>query len=637
VETDRRVDAESARAVVAILPFTTTLVCAPPGPPHRAATPPGAATAGQPSVLDVAVTALTGHGPASHPIWLPPLDTADTLDSLLTDLEVDRALGLVSHRARARGLMRVPLGTLDRPREQRREVLWADLSGADGHVAVVGGPRSGRSTVLRTVSLGLALTHTPREVVLYVLDFGGGTFEALRDLPHTAGVGVRSEPEVVARIIAEVTAIMDDRDEFFRAHGVDGIETYRSRHGSGELDDGRGDVVLVVDGWGALRTELPDLEPQLQALAQRGLTYGVHLVTSATRWMDYRASVRDVLGTRLELRLGDPMDSEVDRRLAAAVPTGRPGRGLGSTGHHFLAALPRADGDTDGGTLAAGVADLVARIRAAWTGPAAPRLRLLPSSIDLGTVRGLVGTGPTGLRRTSATGPTDGTLLLGISERDLSPVALDLRQDPHLLVLGEARSGKSAALRTYLREVTRLHTPDSAQVFLVDYRRSHLGELPDEWVADCATTAEGASAMAHDLAAFLRERLPGPDVGAAQLRSRSWWQGREAFVVVDDYELVATSNTNPLDALVPLLARAVDVGLHLVVARRSGGLGRLHDGLLNQLRDLAQPGLLLSGDPAEGPLLGNHRPVPAPPGRGRLITRDGVGVIQVAWSGSEVS
>jgi S-DNA-T family DNA segregation ATPase FtsK/SpoIIIE len=51
------------------------------------------------------------------------------------------------------------------------------------------------------------------------------------------------------------------------------------------------------------------------------------------------------------------------------------------------------------------------------------------------------------------------------------------------------------------------------------------------------------------------------------------------------------------------------------------------------MRDLAMPGLMLSGNPDEGPLLGNLRPVPLPPGRGRLITRDrGTEMVQAAWT-----
>ena len=67
---------------------------------------------------------------------------------------------------------------------------------------------------------------------------------------------------------------------------------------------------------------------QIQQLASRGLTFGLHVVTGAARWADFRAAMRDLIGTRLELKLGDAMDSEIDRKVAQLVPAGRPGRGL---------------------------------------------------------------------------------------------------------------------------------------------------------------------------------------------------------------------------------------------------------------------------------------------------------------------
>src|SRR5690606_19687524 len=125
------------------------------------------------STFDIAVEAMMGKGPAAHAVWLPPLDVPDTFDGLLPDLERDPELGLVSRSWRARGALTFPIGTVDVPKEQRREVAVCQLAGARGHVGVVGAPRSGRSTLLRSIVTGLALTHTPQEVQVYVLDFGG--------------------------------------------------------------------------------------------------------------------------------------------------------------------------------------------------------------------------------------------------------------------------------------------------------------------------------------------------------------------------------------------------------------------------------------------------------------------------------
>jgi S-DNA-T family DNA segregation ATPase FtsK/SpoIIIE len=169
---------------------------------------------------------------------------------------------------------------------------------------------------------------------------------------------------------------------------------------------------------------------------------------------------------------------------------------------------------------------------------------------------------------------------------------------------------------------------------VVDYRRSLLGEVPDEYLLNYLTSAAQAQPALRDLASYLEGRIPGPDVTPDQLRNRSWWTGAEVFVVVDDYDLVATQQPSPVLALQPLLAQARDTGLHVVLARRSGGACRaLYEPLLQTLRDLATPGLLLSGSRDEGPLLGNQWPRPAPPGRGRLVSRDGgVELVQTAWS-----
>ncbi|MGB0190734.1 MAG: type VII secretion protein EccCb, partial [Nocardioides sp.] len=423
------------------------------------------------------------------------------------------------------------------------------------------------------------------------------------------------------------------REAYFSDQGIDSIETYRRRRAAGRADDGWGDVYLVVDGWSTLRADFDDLEMEIQQLAGRGLTFGLHVVAGAARWSDFRAAMRDVFGTRLELRLGDHIDSEIDRRLAALVPTGRPGRGLVQSKLHFLGALPRIDAAPTGHDLGDGVEDLVHRVGAAWRGPAGPKLRLLPERIDLDDVRRMAGAGPEDSGDSGAD-RVGGPLLLGVDERELAPLGLDVDAEPHLLVLGDGQSGKSALLRTYVQEVARTRGAAEAQVVVVDYRRSLLGEVPEGHLLQYLTSAQQATPALRDLAAYLEQRIPGPDVTPEQLRSRSWWQGAEVFVVVDDYDLVATQQSSPLAPLQPLLAQARDVGLHVVVARRSGGASRaLYEPVIQTLRDLAMPGLLLSGSPDEGPLLGTLRPTPLPPGRGRLVTRDrGVETVQVAWS-----
>ncbi|MFF0722236.1 type VII secretion protein EccCa [Micromonospora sp. NPDC003816] len=583
----------------------------PPAPPVEEDEEPGRET-----LLDLLITRLADQGPPAHRVWLPPLDGAPGLDEVVGPLTVHPSRGLTSGNPELHGALQVPVALVDKPYEQRRDLLWLALDGAAGHVAVVGGTQSGKSTALRTLICALALTHTPAEVQVYGLDFGGGGLAALRDLPHVGGITGRADPTGVRRTVGEMATLLADRERAFAELGVESMAVWRRRRveqaAAGTPDTDRfGDVFLVVDGWTTLRGEYDDLEPLITDLATRGLSYGVHVVATAVRWLDFRPAIRDLFGSRLELRLGDPSDSVIARRAAADVPERTPGRGITAGSLHFLTALPQvADADT---------AALVRRAAESWSGPPAPRVRLLPAvlpypEIDL--------TGTAGLR-----------IPVGIAEADLRPVVLDFATEPHFVVYGDAECGKSSFLRALAQSIVTRFTPEQARVILVDYRRSLLGAIETEHLIGYGTAAAHTADLVESAAGYLQGRTPGPEVGPAQLRDRSWWTGPDLFVLVDDYDLVASGPANPLRALEEHLPHARDVGLHLVLVRRCGGAGRAqYEPVVQRLRELSTSGLVMSGSPEEGALVGAVRPGPLPPGRGRLSTRrEGVRLVQLAY------
>jgi DNA segregation ATPase FtsK/SpoIIIE, S-DNA-T family len=539
-----------------------------------------------------------------------------TLDQMLSPLAADPERGITAANPALQGELRAAVGVIDKPFEQRRDVLWLELAGSAGHTVIVGGPQSGKSTLLRTVVSALALTHTPREVQIYCLDLGSGALTALRDLPHVGGVATRLDAGQVRRTIAELRLLMAQRERRFAENGIDSMATYRRerRHG-GHTDDPFGDVFLVIDGWAAVRGEFEDLEPAINDIANRGLSFGVHLVITAGRWMDLRPAVRDVFGTRLELRLADASDSNLDRRAAMNVPEKSPGRGITPDGMQFLAALPRADGEADSETLTDGSRRFVADVAAAWQGPGAPPVRLLPAVVPYESIPD---TGRPGVP-------------IGIAEIDLQPVHLDLGTDPHFILFGDGESGKSTFLRALAQGIVDRTDLTQARLIVVDYRRSLLGDIKSEHLIGYGSSAQVTEGILTEVVNVMRDRLPPADVTPEQLRARSWWKGPDLYILVDDYDLVAGGGSNPLLPLLEFLPQARDIGLHLIVARRSGGASRaLYEPILMRLRELGTAGLVMSGNRDEGVLLGNVRPGPLPPGRGWLVTRrEGTRLVQL--------
>jgi S-DNA-T family DNA segregation ATPase FtsK/SpoIIIE len=223
---------------------------------------------------------------------------------------------------------------------------------------------------------------------------------------------------------------------------------------------------------------------------------------------------------------------------------------------------------------------------------------------------------------------------VGLSEQDLAVASIDLfGSDPHLLVLGDGQTGKTNLLRVLLRGYCQRYGPHELGVVLVDYRRTLLDTVPPEYLVAYGTAAPQASGIVNEVAASLAKRLPGPDVTSEQLRSRSWWSGFDVLFVVDDYDLVATRTGNPLLGLVDLLAQSRDIGFHLVLARRAGGMSRaLLEPVLQRLGDLSTPGLLFGGDPREGRLVNGVPAQRLPPGRALYAARGGATMqVQVAW------
>ncbi|MCZ9342321.1 type VII secretion protein EccCb, partial [Streptomyces sp. TRM76130] len=285
----------------------------------------------------------------------------------------------------------------------------------------------------------------------------------------------------------------------------DSVQTYRQRRAAGQLPDQPwGDVFLVIDGWATFKTDYELLESTVTDIATRGLGFGVHVILTASRYTEVRPALKDMLQNRVELRLGDPTESEIDRKVAQNVPATVPGRGLTPDKLHFMTALPRVDGSSATEDLAEATTILVRGVNDNWQGAHAPVVRLLPTTLPADRL-------PKGFEH------PDRGVAIGIDESNLAPVFVDFETDPHFIVFGESESGKSAVLRLLIKQITERYTPDQAKIVLGDYRRAHMQGVPESHLSRYCPSAPSLTETLEGLAGSMGRRMPGPDITPEQL------------------------------------------------------------------------------------------------------------------------
>jgi len=271
-----------------------------------------------------AAAAAGGFGPPSSP-WLPPLPPVLTLD----DLDCGTPVGGRPGSAEGGGRPVVPLGLADHPAEQRQVRYAVDVADG-GSVLVAGAPRSGRSTVLRTLAGSIAQRWPVDDIHLYALDCGSGALHLLADLPHCGAVVRRDQVARGVRVLALLLEEVRRRQDRLAREGFGSVAEQR---GSAAPDDRLPWLMLFVDGWEGFVAGYETVDhgrpiDMLLGLAREGPAVGLKVVVTSDR-QGLLTRLSAAFGERLLLRLSDRLDYALAGIPARCVPEHMPaGRGL---------------------------------------------------------------------------------------------------------------------------------------------------------------------------------------------------------------------------------------------------------------------------------------------------------------------
>ena len=350
----------------------------------------------------------------------------------------------------------------------------------DGPHALVGGTTgSGKSEFLQAWVLGLAAAHSPQRVSFLFVDYkGGSAFANCTDLPHSVGIVTDLSQHMVRRALTSLRAELRYREHLFlRKKFKDIIDFERS--GDPEVPPS---LLIVVDEFAALATEVPEFVDGVVDVAQRGRSLGLHLILATQRPAGViRDNLRANTNLRIALRMADESDSDdvLGTPMAASFDSSIPGRGAAKTGpgrirgfqsgyaggwtseapeqtsvviEELSFGLPQAweaprDEAVDAAKAAASegptdIQRIVANVRAAVVqaeipAPRKPWLPVLADSYDFSKLPN---------RR------TDSELVLGVVDdaaaQSQPTVSFFPDRDGNMAIIGTGGSGKSTALRT---------------------------------------------------------------------------------------------------------------------------------------------------------------------------------------------
>ena len=378
--------------------------------------------------------------------WLPPLKERIALEELET---VQPAVAWEEEKS-----LSFLLGMADIPQAQKQEAVSINLS-KDGHVLLYGSPGTGKTTFLQTAAMDLARKFSPKDLTMYLMDFGTNGLAPLSKLPQVADTMLLDQTEKISKFVRIMEKELNRRKKLLADYGVGTLELYRQASGQQESS-----IVILLDSYEAIKEEAYEAElfKLLVRISREGLSIGVHLLMTAGRQSNLRAQLYSNFKHQLSLPQNDV--SEV-RAIVGSTPLAMTmedikGRALMKREEVDVIQLALPVSGVNDTQVLNNLRQEVASLQEAWTGQRPSAIPMVPEELTMEEFLNLPSV---------QEAIEDGQIPIGLELEMVGSVNISLSKFKHMVYVSNAEDAFDNITHHLLKTILRIA---NVHIMLID-------------------------------------------------------------------------------------------------------------------------------------------------------------------------
>lgn len=491
--------------------------------------------------------------------WLPPLKT------MLVSPHVEKIADITEKK---KPDLQIALGMVDIPEEQAQEELVIDLM-KEGHIAYFASAGYGKSTMLMTAVLSLAIKNDVELVNFYIIDLGNSALIPLSNLPHTADYMQFDDTVKIGKLIRILQEEMNTRKKLFAEKMAQNFDVYNQT-----ADVPLKAIVVVVDNFDVVTEIGYDEEEFFTRLSRDGSGLGIYLIITATQSGAVRFATLNNFKVKIAGFMFDESEaSSIVGRSDYKLPEIQ-GRALVSYHNVNIMQIYTMANLSDEVGYITEIKNLIQRLTENCGGKCAPKIPMLP---DQFTSDMLADYDNAGLEA-----------VLGLEKEKVEVRGLNRAMSP-FIIIGEPAKGKTNVLNIILDQIM-----EKAVIYLVDSKKLSFYSYNEKTEyyqpgGDIEDLMDELNEFAEDRNAQFKAAL---EKGAAIPPKEFYLQQEPYYLLVDDADDFIEMLEDDADEYAEIIKRAVECGLIFIVNISTSGL-RGYDDLTSWIKT-AVYGLVLS-------------------------------------------